>query len=111
MTEDKQGEKPRAFAIPSHSTSSEYQELYQAYAALAKENEELKVKLADFELDCKMSDDVIDHTEKEITSLRESLKLAVDALEWISINSYKQPHNAQKIATEALTKINAKGEL
>jgi len=49
MTDDK---KPREFAIPSHSTSSEYQELYQAYEALADENKKLREAIDDLCCQC-----------------------------------------------------------
>ena len=48
---------------------------HSAYAALAKENEELRTKTT------QMSD-VIEEYVKQTTSLRESLKFAVDALEF-----------------------------
>jgi len=138
--------KPREFtnvALLAHNSTDlrisqraleEVNGIRDAYAALAKENEELKVKLADFELDCKMSDDVIDHTEKEITSLRErlaeyenlpsgmrsaklhveneslreSLKLAVEALEKVDFN---HEISSYLLIRQALATIKAKGEL
>jgi hypothetical protein len=82
----------------------------EAYDALAKENEELRTKTT------QMSD-VIEEYVKQITSLRESLKLAVEALnEWLFWES-GQIYLGKKITklvdqgNEALATIKAKGEL
>jgi len=69
MTDDK---KPRELTHESIQWVPK-----KAYDALAKENEELKVKTT------QMSD-VIEEYVKQITSLRESLKLAIEALTIIS---------------------------
>ena len=68
----------------------------EAYDALAKENEELRTKTT------QMSD-VIEEYVKQTTSLRESLKLAVEAL-----SVYKDEYF---VAADALATIKAKGEL
>ena len=70
MTDDK---KPSG-AMPIELVDRSRELLRQSYDALAKENEELKAKTT------QMSD-VIEEYVKQIISLRESLKLAVECLE------------------------------
>jgi len=96
-----------------------YERLKDDCRAIEKENEELKVKnqqyleqMDKFPLSEKQELELqILELETEITSLRKSLKLAVEALEWT-----KNPDNFQysclPVIDETLTKIKAKhGEL
>jgi len=91
--------------------------LHGAYAALVKENERLKLDRDNamaqfFGLQNKASEGII-ALEKEITSLRESLKLAVETLDVIEkaypLDGDRMTH--QDYALKALATIKAKGEL
>jgi len=76
---------------------------HSAYDALAKENEELKANI-----DHDVCLNIVNDHKAEITSLRESLKLAVDALEKVDFN---HEISSYLLIRQALATIKAKGEL
>jgi hypothetical protein len=82
---------------------------YSSYAALKKECEELKDKMEKYDELRRRDRSLIDDIDQENAALRESLKLAVEALECTWPNMFeeiKRHHN------EALTRIKTKhGEL
>jgi hypothetical protein len=125
MTDDK---KPREFKVQhrkimcpdcSHVFTFESILTSDDYDALAKENAELKtlllkkdeqIKLQLIGTDC--INEGMSKLNAEITSLRESLKLAVEALLRISVNVENgENKRIAELCNEALATIKAKGEL
>jgi hypothetical protein len=85
---------------------------WNEYAAMKKENEELKTENINLYSDLNLAKDGVIEALNERDSLRESLKLAVEALSKIENEcACPTPEKCYDYAVETLAKIKAKGGL